>query len=261
MQEIKVELLHHTPLWVAARAIRTAWASHGKSDSKLKEVCEVCGSTNVGSMGRDTYDAFYYCKKCGHEDFLPITKVVTGEADKELIARVGNKFKHGSTLEHLVYTFDIRDFSRAVLQELSRHRLASPTVKSTRYTLSELKNEREFIFGLGDESWDSVLARAKKYIRLTGDEFIDKMQIKQLEILRETVAYKKGKSNDLTKYTLPECYLTQEVLTINARSLQNLLSLRSDKSALWEIRELARCLFNALPDEHKYLFEEFMKDE
>ena len=30
-----------------------------------------------------------------------------GDKDKELIQRVGNKFKHSSTLEHLFYTFFI----------------------------------------------------------------------------------------------------------------------------------------------------------
>jgi len=31
-----------------------------------------------------------------------------GEKDKALIDRVGNKYKHASTLEHLVYTFYIQ---------------------------------------------------------------------------------------------------------------------------------------------------------
>ncbi|EOH7199259.1 FAD-dependent thymidylate synthase, partial [Campylobacter jejuni] len=44
-------------------------------------------------------------------------------------------------------------------------------------------------------------------------------------------------------------------LTINARSLQNFISLRSSKSALWEIRNLANALFEALPQEHKFIFE------
>ncbi len=39
-----------------------------------------------------------------------------GEKDKELINRVGNKFKHGSVLEHLVYNFEIQGISRACLQ-------------------------------------------------------------------------------------------------------------------------------------------------
>ena len=62
-----------------------------------------------------------------------------GEKDVELIDRVGNKFKHASTLEHLYYNFYIQGVSRALLQELARHRLASLSVKSTRCTLKDLK--------------------------------------------------------------------------------------------------------------------------
>lgn len=69
-----------------------------------------------------------------------------GEKDKELIYRVGNKFKHASTLEHLYYTFYIQGISRATLQELARHRIASLSVKSTRYTLKELKIQNLFAF-------------------------------------------------------------------------------------------------------------------
>jgi thymidylate synthase thyX len=57
-----------------------------------------------------------------------------GEKDVELIDRVGNKFKHASTLEHLYYNFYIQGISRALLQELARHRIASLSVKSTLHT-------------------------------------------------------------------------------------------------------------------------------
>ena len=69
-----------------------------------------------------------------------------GEKDKALIYKVGNKNKHSSTLEHLNYTFHIEDVSRALLQELARHRHASLSVKSSRYTTKrELKLEKSFL--------------------------------------------------------------------------------------------------------------------
>jgi thymidylate synthase (FAD) len=37
------------------------------------------------------------------------------------------------------------------------------------------------------------------------------------------------------------------------------LELRSSKDALWEIQGLAKAIYNALPEEHKYLYEEYMK--
>lgn len=167
-----------------------------------------------------------------------------GEKDKELIDRVGNKFKHASTLEHLVYTYYIKGISRALLQELARHRIASLSVKSTRYTLKELKKEEPFTCNDFD--------RAKKYLVMTGDKLVDEMSIKAIENLR--VVLVEGVSNDKAKYCLPESYKTELTWTINARSLQNFLSLRSDKSALWEIRDLAHALYNELPEDHKYLF-------
>ena len=169
-----------------------------------------------------------------------------GEKDKALIDRVGNKFKHASTLEHLVYTFYIQGVSRALLQELARHRLASPSVKSTRYTLKELKNAEPFL----EEDYDS----AKKFIVLTGNTMVDTASIKALNNLQEIL--KNGVGNDIAKFCLPESYKTELTWTINARSLQNFIELRTNKAALWEIRALARELYNQLPEEHQYLFKE-----
>ena len=169
-----------------------------------------------------------------------------GEKDVELIERVGNKFKHASTLEHLSYNFYIQGISRALLQELARHRVASLSVKSTRYTLKELKKEAKF--ELGD------FERAARFIVLTGDETVDNASIKALENLRDILA-NTTKSLDIVKYCLPECYKTELTWSVNARSLQNFLSLRSSKSALWEIRGLALKIYDALPNEHKFIFE------
>ena len=205
---MKVTLLHHTPLPVAAHAIRTCWQSFDKSDGG-------------------------------------------GPKDKELIDRVGNKYKHASTLEHLVYTFYIQGISRALLQELARHRMASLSVKSTRYTLKELKNAEPF----SEEDFEA----ASKYIVLTGNEMVDRAGIKALNELQRVL--KAGISNDIAKYCLPECYKTELTWTINARSLQNFLALRSSKSALWEIRKLAYAIFDALPKDHKYLFENYISRE
>ncbi len=173
-----------------------------------------------------------------------------GEKDKALIDRVGNKYKHASTLEHLVYTFYIQGVSRALLQELARHRIASLSVKSTRYTLKELKDEEPF--KLKD------FKRASKYIVLTHNQDVDMASITALNNLQALL--KRGVSNDIAKYALVESYKTELTWTINARSLQNFLTLRSSKSALWEIRELAKEIFYTLPNEHKYLFEDYISE-
>ncbi len=174
-----------------------------------------------------------------------------GEKDKALIDRVGNKFKHASTMEHLVYTFYIQGISRALLQELARHRLASPSVKSTRYTLKELKEGEPFI--------EDDYIGAEKFIVLTGNALVDSASIKALNNLQAIL--KSGVSNDIAKFCLPESYKTELTWTINARSLQNFLTLRSNKAALWEIRKMAYALYDTLPEEHQYLFGECLYKE
>lgn len=165
-----------------------------------------------------------------------------GPIDLALIDRVGNQFKHSSTLEHLTYSFTISDISRACLQELARHRLASFSVKSSRYTLKELKSEPPI---------DDVIAA--KYLVLTDDDLVDSVSRQALVNLQQVLLA--GKSNDIAKYAMPEAYKTSLALTLNARSLQNLLTLRSSKAALWEIRNLAIAIYQSLPADHKFLFD------
>ena len=167
------------------------------------------------------------------------------EINLQRIYRVGHKNKHESTLEHIVYSFDIDGISRALLQELARHRIASLSVKSTRYTLKELKEEKPF-------SLMSDMDRIKKYIVLTDVEKVNEASIKALENLREILVDKI--SNDKAKYCLPESYKTSLVWTINMRSLRNFIALRSNKSALWEIRLLANEIYKALPTTHQFMF-------
>lgn len=235
---MNVALLHNTPLWVCSTAIRKCWASEGKSDTSP--------NMKVGHMLLIQEDED---GKWGPEiHYTP----EAGEADKELINRIGNKYKHGSTLEHLNYSFDIDGISRACLQELARHRHASLSVKSTRYTLKELKEEKSF-----DVNTTQDWLRAEKYLVKSNNQYVDGNSLVALDNLR--FALSTGISNDIAKYSLPEAYRTSLVWTINARSLQNFLALRSDKSALWEIRELAYNVFDEIPEDHKYLFEDFIK--
>lgn len=221
---MKVELLQHTALSVTAHAIRTCWQSFDNSDEG-------------------------------------------GEKDLALINRVGNKFKHSSTLEHLSYTFYISGISRALLQELARHRMASLSVKSTRYTLKELKEEEDsFTNGMSmlelkkrytnkDEVYnDTHMKRANKYLVFTNTLAVDFASIIALENLR--LVLQDNIANDMAKFCLPESYKTELTWTINARSLQNFISLRTNKSALWEIINLANMIYNNLPKEHQYLFED-----
>lgn len=194
------------------------------------------------------------------------TPHTTDEKRLSRIDNVSNQLKHESVIEHLVYNFDIDGISRACLQEVARHRIASYTVKSTRYTLKELTKEASFLsqeqpkdeyftYFMGSLcNFDSV--RAKKYIVFTGDIETDISSLFALQRLRNVLLGELtgGTPNDKAKYCMPEAYKTSLVMTINARSLQNFLSLRTDKKALWEIQLLAKAMFEALPELDKQLF-------
>ena len=223
-----VTLLHHTPLWVASTAIRTCWQSQDKSDT----VDGICGPSDLA-----------------------------------LIDRVGNKFKHASTLEHVSYNFYIEGISRACLQELARHRMASLSVKSSRYTLKELKDTEDLfvLYDLANQQKDTSLYDTdywkicSQFIISSENELVDWSSCTSLMRLQGML--NKGISNDRAKYCMPESYKTSLTWSINIRSLQNFISLRSDKAALWEIRNLANELYRQLPEDHKYLFNDHLKDQ
>lgn len=197
------------------------------------------------------------CKCYGNEPHSDSEKV------KARINRVANVSKHASTIEHLNYSFDIDGISRGCLQELARHRIASYTVKSSRYTLQELKEcnnirnlseASNFIVTIGESLYRGYSGQSR-----TQKEHIDDASLDALINLQQKL--KDGIPNDIAKYCMPEAYKTSLVMTINARALQNFLELRSSKHALWEIQLLAKAMYEVIPDEHKFLYNNIFKEE
>lgn len=234
MKNIKVTLQHHTPLYIASDGARTCWSSQDKSDT--------CKHQAVTYTNRLDNSMRTECSICETEQLNTIT---IGPKDLALIDRVGNQFHHASILEHITFNFFIDGISRACLQEISRHRIASLSVKSTRYTLKELKFEQPFIeINSAIENYIDK-ERALKYLVRVDESLVDAASIEALDKLRSILT--KGISNDIAKYCLPESYRTQLTWTINMRSLQNFLSLRTDRTALPEIQLLAHLLYEALP--------------
>jgi thymidylate synthase (FAD) len=153
---------------------------------------------------------------------------------------------HESVLEHAVYTFRIA-FSRACLQELARHRIASPSVESTRWALKRI---------LKHATSDSLREFADQYMTLTGDQEVDEANIQQIGKVAEwsSAPKEERKPNDVIKFAIPEAFKTKLLFTINARSLRNLFRLRTSNRALWEIRDTAFEMAESVPEEHKFLF-------
>ena len=116
---------------------------------------------------------------------------------------------------------------------------------------------REIKCNYGIISKENV-TRASNYLVLTGVDEVDYASIIGLEFLRKNLNNKI--ENDISKYAIPENFKTSLVMTINARSLQNFLELRSSKHALWEIQDLAKAMYEAIPNEHKFLFDDIFKE-
>ena len=148
---------------------------------------------------------------------------------------------HESILEHITLTFSVKGLSRACLQELSRHRHISLSVESTRHTLRKNVNNPEWwhkaIESMSKNSFRAYMAIKKKF--LTG--------------LFASIA---DARDDEVKYFLPEMWPTNLILTSNIRELRHILTLRTNPAALNEFRVLAYSLFEAVPEDYRYLLED-----
>lgn len=131
--------------------------------------------------------------------------------------------QHHSVLEHSSFVFGIEGVSRAVLAEITRHRLASFSVRSQRYCSED---EAEFVV-------PNVIA--------DGNERVD-------EIFWSSVANSLGDYKDLlredipkeaARYVLPNATATRMIVTMNARELRHFFSLRCCRRALPEMQDLA----------------------
>ena len=237
----QVELISNTKLGVAVLAIRNCYDSLKSSDtlSMLKN--------------RSRWES----ENITDSNILADTDTLQVK-DRELLLKIIDN-KHTSTLEHIVYSFELTRVPRSVLQELARHRIASYSVKSSRYTLcKELKNEASFIDTTvdfnGEIDWRYDCERASKYIDIHEGSY--KEQLNQLEILRSYIKNKGITKSDEVKQLLPEAWLTNIVFTINLRSLRNLLKLRTSNAAYKSIRELAYNIAKAVPSSHQFLLED-----
>ena len=168
----------------------------------------------------------------------------TKEKDLKLLHKL-KKLEHSSIFEHVVFTFAINGISRACLQELTRHRIASYSVQSTRYTLKKLFRKLEDV---------EVNLSVKEFVKYfcvipefenTELEFIYiKQTYEVLKNIQELSAL--GYKNDELKYFLPESFRTELIWTINMRSLMNFIKLRYSSKAHFEIRHLAQLILDRI---------------
>jgi len=160
------------------------------------------------------------------------------------------KSGHESVIEHIYYNIRISDVSRALLQELARHRHISLSVKSTRWAL------KKFI-----DKFDKAEVDLSKF-QLNGNHIDLIMQLNDVsEKLNELliIAAKSGLPNDILKYYIQESLCTKLMLTVNARELRHIFSLRLNNRALREFQDLCKEIYKALPKEHLFMYSDILE--
>ena len=129
---------------------------------------------------------------------------------------------HESVIEHATFTFRIEGVSRALLAQITRHRLASFSVESQRYV-----NMEHMPYVTPPTIAENDGAKAAY------DRLMDR--IKEMYAL----LIEHGIPQEDARFVLPNACCTQFIMTMNARELRHFFELRLCNRAQAEIREVA----------------------
>lgn len=153
---------------------------------------------------------------------------------------------HESPIEHVVFTFGIEGVSRSLLAQITRHRIASYSVKSQRYV-----NEGQFEYIIPkeiekDEEAKEIFIKAMQDDEKTYNRLADILRDKHYKtFISEGMDEKSAKRSaekkaiEDARYVLSNACETKMIVTFNARSLINFFHHRCCERAQWEIRDLA----------------------
>jgi len=140
---------------------------------------------------------------------------------------------HLSPIEHASFTFGIEGVSRSLLAQITRHRIASFSVKSQRY-VSERSD--------GEDTFNYIIPPSIKEL---GQEYVDKYKSQMAQIQAwynewlDALGNQGEVSNQDARFVLPNSAETKIIVTMNARELLHFFNLRCCNRAQWEIRRLA----------------------
>lgn len=153
--------------------------------------------------------------------------------DQTKYVRMLMQVGHLSTIEHVSFTFAVQGVSRALLAQITRHRLASFSVQSQRYVSK--KSEDGSVF-------DYIVPPAIAALGIEAQaEYAEQMRQMQAwyDMWQDRLGAAGESSNEDARFVLPNAAETRFILTMNARELLHFFSLRCCGRAQWEIRELA----------------------
>lgn len=138
---------------------------------------------------------------------------------------------HMSPFEHASFTFGIEGVSRALLAQITRHRIASFSVKSQRYVSASTQETFNYIIP------PSIEALGEEY-KARFNEQMATMQ-KWYNEWQTLLGGNKESSNEDARFVLPNAAETKMIVTMNVRELFHFFNLRCCNRAQWEIREVA----------------------
>lgn len=166
---------------------------------------------------------------------------------------------HDSPTEHVTFTFAIEGVSRSLLAQITRHRIASYSVKSQRYVSESmfeyiLPPEIENIPEAKEIFVSAMEKDMEDYNRLT--DILEKKHYEDMTAngIDEKEARKAAKKKAIedARFVLPNACETKMVVTMNVRSLKNFFNHRCCERAQWEIRMLAdemlKCVKSVAPN-------------
>ena len=188
----------------------------------------------------DGAEIMKFIEHCGRTAYQSEKNITADSAEKFIRNLI--KRGHESVLEHFSATFKII-CDRGVMAELTRHRLASFTIESTRfndYSSKKFGGELTFIepcFCKDTETlvWKSYMSRSEKdYLRM-------------LNI---------GATPEQARAILPNSLKTEIIMTANLRELRHILQLRCDKKAHPQMRQVANMILAVLKEKLPIIFED-----
>jgi len=183
---------------------------------------------------REIVEQFYVpliytaCRTC-YSELEPdeiFRRAVAGEIDparqQKLIQGVIES-GHGSTIEHIVFTFGISGVSRTLSHQLVRHRAG---------VAFDQQSQRYVTFKGASTMLPATLAEADPALRERYEEQIEG----SLELYGDLVAA--GIPGEDARFVFPNATRTNLVMTTNLRALIHMSGLRLCTMAQWEIRRL-----------------------
>jgi thymidylate synthase (FAD) len=159
------------------------------------------------------------------------------EHAKKMIKKVVG-MGHLSVVEHAHFTFSVEGVSRSLTHQLVRHRIASYSQQSQRY--------------VGMSKAEYVLPPS-----VSGDPEARKAFTEAMDNAWKAYrALAKSVPKEDARYVLPNACQTNITVTMNARELWHLFSLRCCRRAQWEIRMMAWKMLSEAKKAAPILFEE-----